>query len=307
MSSAHPTNSSISYAYGKQSNYFFSREQPRSNRSKFVIAVACVILVSLLFSGLSIFFEQTPYSPTGTTYRGTGWTSERTVSVKTIGETKFARCDVHTVRSEDGKSQINDWLFMEEMDAVNVAVVLDNGNFVAFEQGKYAIPGSTLSPVGGFVDAGESPFESARREVMEELGLGSRHMLQQFQAIDGVSGDINTYNKNMYKQIPKASRAVDQFNLAKGDTSGDDLDWIFLGRYRTAANRGGGFIYTYLLKNAIPVLPNGGTEAFISTGDDEAQKIQFIPIQEVRQRTLNGEFQEIKWAATLALALMHLQ
>ena len=44
-----------------------------------------------------------------------------------------------------------------------------------------------------------------------------------------------------------------------------------------------------------------------STGDDEAQKIKFIPIQEVRQRTLNGEFQEVKWAATLALALMHLQ
>ena len=34
----------------------------------------------------------------GTAYRGTVWHNERTVAVDTLGETKFARCDVHTVR-----------------------------------------------------------------------------------------------------------------------------------------------------------------------------------------------------------------
>ena len=31
-------------------------------------------------------------------YRGSGWLNERTISVETLGETKFARCDLHTVR-----------------------------------------------------------------------------------------------------------------------------------------------------------------------------------------------------------------
>ena len=34
----------------------------------------------------------------GTAYRGNLWHNERTVSVTTLGETKFARCDVHSVR-----------------------------------------------------------------------------------------------------------------------------------------------------------------------------------------------------------------
>jgi ADP-ribose pyrophosphatase YjhB (NUDIX family) len=242
-----------------------------------------------------------PYAPTGTTYRGTPWSNERTISVKTIGETKFARCDVHTVRSEDGKSIIDDWLFMEEMDAVNVAVVTENGNFVVFEQGKYAIPGSTLSPVGGFVNAGEAPWESAKREVMEELGLGSRKSLEQMKNVGGTIPD-----RTAFSAAPKMPRTVDQFNLAKGDVS-DDSDWIYLGRYRTAANRGAGFLYTYLLKNAVPILPDGGTVKFISSGDDEKQVVRFLPIKEAEERTLNGEFQEIKWAATHALALMHLK
>jgi ADP-ribose pyrophosphatase YjhB (NUDIX family) len=260
-----------------------------------------LLLLAVFYRRGDLFLASLPYAPTGTKYMGTPWTNERTVSVKTIGETKFARCDVHTVRSEDGKSEINDWLFMEEMDAVNVAVVSENGNFVVFEQGKYGIPGITLSPVGGFVDAGEAPWESAKREVMEELGLGSSHTLKQMM---NVGGEVT--ERAAFAAAPKTQRTVDKFNLAKGDVS-DDPDWIFLGRYRTAANRGAGFVYTYLLKRAVPILPDGGTIQFISSGDDEKQKVRFLPIQEVEERTLNGEFQEIKWAATHALALMHLK
>ena len=80
--------------------------------------------------------------------------------------------------SEDGSKLIHDWIFMEERDAVNVAVSTAEGKFAVFRQRKYAIPGETLSPVGGFIDDGESPFEAARREVKEELGLGSRRTLE---------------------------------------------------------------------------------------------------------------------------------
>ena len=43
----------------------------------------------------------------GTAYRGTLWHNEQTVSVETLGETKFARCDVHTVRRMFKSCMIN--------------------------------------------------------------------------------------------------------------------------------------------------------------------------------------------------------
>jgi ADP-ribose pyrophosphatase len=264
-----------------------------------------VFSLESLQKGLLLDQSKALYAPTGTKYKGTPWTNDRTVSVTTLGETKFARCDVHTVKSEDGKYQINDWLFMEEADAVNVAVVTGDGNFVVFEQSKYAIPGSTLSPVGGFVDDGEAPWESAKREVLEELGLGSKKTLDQMKSVMKKNKSDRIMDATALKAIRKQPRTVDNFNLARGDVVGDD-DWIFLGRYRTAANRGGGFIYTYLLKNAVSILPGGGTVHFKGSGDDERQLIKILPIGDVKRRTMNGDFQEVKWAATLALALMHL-
>ena len=257
----------------------------------------------------SVDQQQTLLSHNGS-YKGTPWRNDRTISVKTLAETKFARCDVHTVQSEDGKGMVNDWIFMEEMDAVNVIVSTVQNKFVVFKQGKYAIPGDTLSPVGGFVDKGEAPFESARREVIEELGLGSRNTLKEILKVTGSSGKtaVNTDNKAAFSSIPKRHRSEDDFGLADGAISGDDeQDWVFLGRYRTAANRGGGFIYTYLLKNAVPIIEKGGTAEYQATGDDEAQEIQFLTLDEIQNHVLKGHFQEVKWAATIALALLHLQ
>merc|ERR1712205_95689 len=96
----------------------------------------------------------------------------------------------------------------------------------------------------------------------------------------------------------------DDFDLAEGDVIDSEVDWTFLGRYRTAANRGGGFIYTYFLKNAVPILDGGGTASFQISGDDEAQEIEFLTLEEVKSELLNGNFQEVKWAATVALALL---
>ena len=87
----------------------------------------------------------------------------------------------------------------------------------------------------------------------------------------------------------------------------NDVDWIFLGRYRTAANRGGGFLYSYLLKNAIPLVPNGGTTKYQGSGDNEKQEIQYLSEEEVMNALSKGGFQEVKWAATFALAMLHIK
>mmetsp|Transcript_14690 Transcript_14690/g.27607 ORF Transcript_14690/g.27607 Transcript_14690/m.27607 type:complete len:312 (-) Transcript_14690:1951-2886(-) len=304
----HPMSSNSNFRYPLTLSSHKLHSKRKNLRTIALSAVLIYLFVkfsAFLQKKLYSYHSDSLYAPTGTKYRGTPWTSERTVSVTTLGETKFARCDVHTVKSEDGTYQINDWLFMEEQDAVNVAVATREGNFVVFEQAKYAIPGITLSPVGGFVDDGEAPWESAKREVLEELGLGSKHTHEQMKSVLKNKNN-GRMDARAFEAIRKQPRTVDEFNLAKGNVDGDD-DWVFLGRYRTAANRGGGFIYTYLLKNAVPILPGGGTVHFKGIGDDERQSIKILPFEDIKRRTINGEFQEVKWAATLALALMQLE
>lgn len=103
------------------------------------------------------------------------WNLERTVAVKTLFETPFARFQIHKVRA--GKSIIRDWLWCDEMDHINVLVQeASTGKFVIFRQTKYGIPGApTLAVVGGLVEPGEDPLETAKRELLEEMHMESDH------------------------------------------------------------------------------------------------------------------------------------
>lgn len=208
-------------------------------------------------------------------YTGSSWIKPETLSKIVAAETKFARCDVHTVRTEDG-SIIKDWLFMEERNAVNVIVINEQGKFVIFRQKKYGIEGKTLSPVGGFIDDKETAYLAAKREVKEELGLGS--------PLD-----------------------ANESNPTSSVESLDDPDWIYLGMYRTMINRGGGFVSLFLLKNAVPLLPNGGTERYKGIGDDESQELLLLTKEEILTEITKANFKEVKWTAALALSILHLE
>lgn len=239
-------------------------------------------------------------------YTGTLWKTNETVGKKLLGETPYARCDVHSVMAPDGKSIVNDWIFMEERNAVNVAVVTKEGKFLVFQQYKYAIPGVTYSPVGGFINNGESPFDAARREVQEELGVGSKQTLSFLKA----GGKLSLSKETKANPFGTAGNSVerDEFGLAQGDVPKQEREnWVYLGRYRTMANRGGGFLYSYLLMNAVPLVPDGGTPKYLSTGDAESQKLLLLSKKEIAKAVARGDFKEIKWAATMSLSLLHMQ
>jgi ADP-ribose pyrophosphatase len=182
------------------------------------------------------------------------WKINQTLAARTIIETPFARAQMHTVRLENGKI-VNDWLWFDERDAINCLVRLKEKDgqepkYLVFEQSKYGFEGTSLAPIGGFIEAGESPLDAAKRELLEETGLVSE-------------------------------------------------TWTELGEYRVAANRGAGVIYPFLATDAIPAL-----QSRLLHADLEYQKAVELTQSEIIRALRIGRFQEVKWTATVALAIL---
>lgn len=78
----------------------------------------------------------------------------------------------HTVELPGGRL-ISDWPWIITPDYINVVAVTADEHFLCFRQVKYAVEGTTLSIVGGFVEEGEEPIRAARRELLEETGYES--------------------------------------------------------------------------------------------------------------------------------------
>src|SRR5512134_418622 len=75
----------------------------------------------------------------------------------------------HVVELPDG-SVVEDWPWLVGREFVNVVAVTEDGTFLVFRQVKYAVEGTSLAPVGGYLDDGEAPLSAARRELLEETG-----------------------------------------------------------------------------------------------------------------------------------------
>ena len=91
---------------------------------------------------------------------------------KVLDYGKFLQVEVHQVDFGNG-TVIDDWPWLITPDFVNVVAITPEGQFVCFRQGKYAIEGISIGPVGGFVEEGDTPQESAVRELREETGYAS--------------------------------------------------------------------------------------------------------------------------------------
>jgi ADP-ribose pyrophosphatase YjhB (NUDIX family) len=80
----------------------------------------------------------------------------------------------------------------------------------------------------------------------------------------------------------------------------ESREWTFLGKYRTDANRGGGFVYSFLASNVQPT--PGGTK--FPSNELEPQEVVTLSAKEISDAVLEGQFAEAKWCNTVALALL---
>jgi ADP-ribose pyrophosphatase len=86
---------------------------------------------------------------------------------------KFLQVELHTVELPGGRT-ITDWPWVITPDFVNVVAITQEGKYLCFRQVKYAISGTSLAPVGGYIEPGEDPLTAARRELLEETGYTSQ-------------------------------------------------------------------------------------------------------------------------------------
>ena len=94
----------------------------------------------------------------------------RTRSRRTVFERKpWLSVESHVVELPDGRV-IEDWPWVESRHFAIVAAVTEDGLFLVFRQTKYAVEGTTFGPVGGYLDPGEDPLETGKRELREETG-----------------------------------------------------------------------------------------------------------------------------------------
>lgn len=206
------------------------------------------------------------------TYKGDDYRTTGTIgSPQCLIESKFLKVQLHHVQLENGAAIIDDWIWIDYHDRVNVLIEAPKAinekdqqtRFLVFEQTKYALEGRfSLAVMGGIIEPGEEPETSARREVLEETS----HVCNQ---------------------------------------------WQFLGRYRTDVNRGNGWTNTYLArdcqKQQTTSLANQDQVDQVGAADLERQDLRIMTLNEIQKAVQAGQFLEIQWSATVALAVLYYQ
>ncbi len=94
----------------------------------------------------------------------------KTLSRRTVlSHSKYLTVESHTVELPNGQV-LADWPWLVTPDYVNVVAIDENDDFLCLRQTKYAVDGTSLAAVGGFVEPEEEPLAAAQRELHEETG-----------------------------------------------------------------------------------------------------------------------------------------
>lgn len=100
----------------------------------------------------------------------------------------FLHVEDHIVELPDGRI-IEHWPWVIMPDYINVVALTADRQFLCFRQTKYSVEGTSLAPVGGYIEPGEEPLAAAKRELLEETGYEATEWIALgHYAVDGNRG-----------------------------------------------------------------------------------------------------------------------
>jgi ADP-ribose pyrophosphatase len=79
---------------------------------------------------------------------------------------------VETVELPDGR-HVDDYLQLKLADFVLIFAETESGDILCLRQYRHGARRTSLELVGGYIDPGENPITTARRELLEETGYAS--------------------------------------------------------------------------------------------------------------------------------------
>lgn len=148
-----------------------------------------------------------------------------------LSQPPFLVVENHTVELPDGRL-IAEWGWVITPDFVNVVAQTEVGEFLMFRQTKYAVAGTSLAPVGGYLDPGEDPLAAAQRELREETGYAA----EEWHALGSYPVDGNRGAGVAHLFLARGARRVTEIHA-------DDLEeqeLLLLSRAELAAALAGG-------------------------------------------------------------------
>ncbi len=96
---------------------------------------------------------------------------ERLISTESIYDGRIVNVRADTVALPNGRRALRE--VVEHRDAVVIVPIDADGNVVLVRQYRYPVGRSLLEAPAGIVEPGDSPDDTAQRELREETGLGS--------------------------------------------------------------------------------------------------------------------------------------
>uniref|UniRef100_A0A6V1RGZ5 Nudix hydrolase domain-containing protein n=1 Tax=Heterosigma akashiwo TaxID=2829 RepID=A0A6V1RGZ5_HETAK len=259
-----------------------------SLQKKELAYLTAIFLFLILVLSLNLRSVPTPFheedggviSRSSTKFKGKPWRTAQTIAAEQVVSTEFGACELHSVRTETG-GIVTDWLWWDEYDQINVVVHL----------------AASLSTQQQQSASDENEMVATTHSTTRQ---GDRKFVMFRQRKYGLEGEtLATVGGLVDPGEDAASAASRELREELGLVAGR---WVPLGAYRTSSNRGGGFLNAFLALDCD--YAEGVTkDNFTPTNDLEKQQQVLMTQNEVEEALLNGEFKEVKWTATVSLAL----
>ncbi|MEO8384042.1 MAG: NUDIX hydrolase [Betaproteobacteria bacterium] len=134
--------------------------------------------------------------------------TEHTLSSERVLDGKMIRVDLDRVRLPDGGEAWREYVL--HPGAVIIAAFVDDDTLIFEHQFRYAARNHFIELPAGKIDVGEPPFETAKRELLEETGYTAGHWQHAATLHAGIGYSNETIELYVARQLNHVGHELDE-------------------------------------------------------------------------------------------------